>query len=95
MKKEITEYYCDICGKKMDRPDFLKEIKIPIKHIKYYVTTLKETKDIKSLEICPECMNALYEAIQEHVADICTEVWYDCSYATKTQSVKYKENKDV
>ena len=35
MQKEIVEYYCDVCGKKMDWSIDLKEIKIPVSHTEY------------------------------------------------------------
>ena len=95
MKKEITEYYCDVCGKKVDRFDDLEQIKIPIRQIKHSFSSSSENKILKSLELCPECMNALYEGIQTHFADICEEMYPDGSYKTETHSVKYKENKDV
>lgn len=94
MKKEITEYYCDVCGKKLDKPDLLKEIKIPIKRTMYSIDTFKEIKDIRSFELCPECINALYEVIKKYFADIRVEVRYDGSSDLVINSVKNKENKD-
>lgn len=94
MKKEITEYYCDVCGKKVDRSNDLELIKIPIRQIKYSFSSSSNSKILHSFEICPECMNALYEVIQEHFADIRREEYPDGSYKIGTHSIKYKENKD-
>lgn len=94
MQKEIVEYYCDVCGKKMDWSTDLKEIKIPVSHTEYGFLSTKNSRVVHSLEICPECMYALYKVIQKYFADIDAEGFTSFTLKPVVKSVKYKEDKD-
>lgn len=82
MKEELVNYYCDVCGKQVEREE-LRSYKIPVKY--YYDREIKTT-DIH-IEICEDCQQALKNAIREKFAEI-AEVW--CG-GTKIERVVYKE----
>lgn len=50
MKKEIVQYCCDVCGKKVKNADELEQVKIPVDFI--FDRELKDS--IAVLDICQE-----------------------------------------
>lgn len=92
MKK--IEYYCDVCGKKLDYLDYLTEIKIPMRRIECGTRYKGQDQTVASLEICLDCREILYKIIQQHFADVTCEVWADGRRKTVVNSVQYKENED-
>lgn len=92
MKK--IEYYCDVCGKKLDYLDYLTEIKIPMRRITYGFARKEKDQAVKPLEICLDCRCALYKIIQQHFADITFEECADGRNKTVVHSAKYKESQD-
>lgn len=82
MKVETTKYYCDVCGKEVEK-DELTQYKLPMDYLYDGETLITDG----SVEICKECRHALNDAIKKGFAQIAM-IW--CA-GIKVKEVVYKK----
>lgn len=67
MKKELIEYYCDVCHKKVPYPFSLEKCVIPYKEKHGFGSYSIELVDV---EMCESCLQKFYLSIDNHFAQI-------------------------
>lgn len=94
MKKQITEYYCDVCGKKVDKLDDLKKRHIPV--MTYNSDGTMWSNNEIELDLCEECREELLDICINQFAKITDMFGYiesDVRYNKLVQKDKKIENK--
>lgn len=84
MKKRVTEYCCDICGKVSTNVKEYKQLLLPCR-ITYSIGS-KTYENNKShwaeLDVCEHCENIIYKHFRECIADIAKNMDTDCVTTT-------------
>ena len=68
MKKEVIEYYCDVCGKKVASEKHLETCVVPSKN--YDCEGKSWTRGTCKADLCSECAEAFFKATMNHFAEI-------------------------
>lgn len=84
MKKEITEFYCDVCGKKVKESELIVRY-LPVRLFDSEGVCTEYTQE-KKFEVCEECRKAYEKILFDKFAYI-----KDC-YGISVE-VKYKRGK--
>lgn len=82
MKKIIEEYYCDICGKKVDAHINLDKFHIPSRN--YNSDGSSWHIGESEVEMCKECKEHYFTVTQNHFAEVINQ--YD-----KVELVNYRK----
>ena len=73
MKKQITEYCCDICGKISTNVKEYRQLLLPCRITYNKGTETYESSNINQwaeFDICEKCRNVIHKNFRENVADI-------------------------
>lgn len=91
MKKQITEYCCDICGKISTNVKEYKRLLLPcrITYNNGIKTHKSSSNQWAEFDVCEHCENSIYEYFRENIVDIIKNI--DTDTTCSEIKSKFKE----